>query len=73
MRRKTLAKAYYIVPQNWVIDCCKMYKIPGEVIKFIEHTMENCRVELKVGGKSLTEVKIQRGISRRQSYNHNYL
>ena len=39
-----------------------MYKISGEVIKFIEHTMDNWRVELKVGGKSLTEEKIQRGV-----------
>ena len=35
-----------------------MYKISGEVIKFIENTMQNWRVELKAGGKSLTEVKI---------------
>ena len=36
--------------------------ISGEVIKFIENTMENWRVEQTVGGKSLTEEKIQRGV-----------
>ena len=40
----------------------KMYKISGEVIKFNENIMENWRVEVKVGGKSLAEVKIWRGI-----------
>ena len=33
-----------------------------EVIKFIDKTMKNWRVELIAEGKSLTEVKIQRGI-----------
>ena len=39
-----------------------MYKIFGEVMKFIEKTMENKKVKLTVGGKGLTEGKIQRGI-----------
>ena len=39
-----------------------MYKISGEVIKFVENTMENWSVELTAGRKSLTEVKIQRRI-----------
>ena len=39
-------KAYYRVPQSWIIYYLKMYKISGEVIKFIENTMENGRVEL---------------------------
>ena len=39
-----------------------MYKISDEVINFIEKTMKTWRVELKVGGKSLAEAKIQRGI-----------
>ena len=33
-----------IVPQSWIIDCLKMYKISDEVINFIENTMENWRV-----------------------------
>ena len=39
-----------------------MYKISGEIIKFIENTMENWRVELTAGWKNLAEVKIQRGV-----------
>ena len=54
-------KAYDMVLQNWIIYCLKMCKIYGEVIKFIENTIENWRVELTVGRKSLTEVKIQGG------------
>ena len=54
-------KAYDMVPPSWIIDCLKMYPISSEVIKFIKNTMENCRVELTAEGKSLTEVKIQRG------------
>ena len=51
-----------MVLQNWVIDCFKMYKIADEVIKFIEETMKNWRVELTAGEKSLTQNKIQQGI-----------
>ena len=39
-----------------------MYMISGKVIKFIKHTTESWWAELKSGGKSLTEEKIQRGI-----------
>ena len=39
-----------------------MYKISGEVVKFIENTMKKRWVELSAGGKSLAEVKIQREI-----------
>ena len=39
-----------------------MYKIEGEVINFIKKTVKAWRVELTAGGKSLAEVKIQRGI-----------
>ena len=55
-------KAYDIVPQRWIIDCFKMYKIPDDIIKFIEETMKNCRVEITAGGKRLAEVKIRRCI-----------
>ena len=70
-RRKNLAmawidkKAYDMVPQSWIINCLKMYKmykISHEVINFIEKTMKNWRVELTAGGKSLAETKIHRGI-----------
>ena len=68
-RRKNLAmawidfkKAYDMVPQSWIINCLKMYKISHEVMNFIEKNMKNWRVELTAGGKSLAETKIQRGI-----------
>ena len=68
-RRKNLAmasidykKAYDMVPQSWIINCLKMYKISHEVINLIEKTMKNWRVESTTGGKSLAETKIQRGI-----------
>ena len=59
MRWKNLAmvwinykKVYDIVAQSGIIDCLKMYKLSGEVIKFIENTLENRRVELIAGDKS---------------------
>ena len=39
-----------------------MYKIFGNVIKFIGKPMENLRVELTAGNKSLDVVKIQKAI-----------
>ena len=68
-RRKNLAmawidykKAYDMVPQSWIINCLKIYKISHETINFIEKNMKNWRVELTEGGKSLAETKFQRGI-----------
>ena len=40
----------------------KMYKIPDQIVQFIEKTMQTWRVELTEGGQSLAEVKIQRVI-----------
>ena len=39
-----------------------MFKISHEVIKFIEKTMKNWRVELTAERRSLAEAKIQTGI-----------
>ena len=55
-------KAYDMVPQSWIINCLIMYKISHEIINFIEKTMKTWRVELRAGGISLAERKIQRGI-----------
>ena len=55
-------KAYDMVPQSWIINCLKMYKISDEVKNFIEKTMKTWRVELTAGGRSLAEAKVQRGI-----------
>ena len=37
-------KAYDMVPQSWIINCLKIYKIFHETINFIERTMKKCRV-----------------------------
>ena len=55
-------KAYDMVSQSWIINCLTMLKISAEVIKFIKNTIENWRVDLTAGVKSLAEVKLQRGI-----------
>ena len=39
-------KAYDMVPQSWMINYLKMYKISHETKNFIEKTMKNWRVEL---------------------------
>ena len=68
-RRKNLAmawidyrKAYDMVPQSWIINYLKMYKISDEVIDFNKKSTKTWRVELTAEGKSLAEAKIQRGI-----------
>ena len=68
-RRKNLAmawidykKAYDMVSHSWIINSLKMNKISDEVINFINKTLKTWRVGLTVGGRSLVETKIQRGI-----------
>ena len=51
-----------MVPQSWIINCLKMYKISHEVVNFIEKTMKTWRVDLTAGGRSIAETKIQSGI-----------
>ena len=58
----TIGIIIMMVPQSWIINCLKMYKISHETINFIEKNMKNWRVELTAGGKRLAETKIQRGI-----------
>ena len=53
-----------MVPQRWIINCLKMYKITHEVINFIEKTMKTWREELIAGRRSLAEANIQRCIFR---------
>ena len=47
-----------MVLKSWILHCIKMYKIPDQIVQFIEKTMETQRVELTTGGKSLAEVKV---------------
>ena len=69
MRRKNFAmawidykKACNMAPQSWIIDGLKLYKVSDEIIKFVEKTMKNWKVELTAERKSFVEVKIQKGI-----------
>ena len=73
-RRKNLAMAwidyktaYDMVPQSWIINCLKMYKIPHDIINLIEKkkNMKNWRVELTAGGKSLAEQRSKKVFLRR--------
>ena len=64
-RRKNLAmawidykKAHDIVPQSWLINCLKMYKILDEVLNFIEKTMKTLIAELTAAGRSFAEAKV---------------
>ena len=59
---KKAKKAYDTVPHSWIINSLRMYKISHEVINFMDKTMKTWRVELTAGGRSLAEIKIQRGI-----------
>ena len=52
--------AYDMVPQSWILHSHEMYKIPDQIVQFIEKTMQTWRVEMT------GEVKIQkRHIPRR--------
>ena len=54
-------KAYDMVPLSWILHYVKMYKIPDQVIQFIEKTMQTWVLDLTAEGKGLAEEKIQRG------------
>ena len=51
-----------MVPQNWIIDCLKMYKISDEIIKFIKKTTKDLWAEFTAERKTLAEMKIHCGI-----------
>ena len=45
-------KSYDMVSQSWIIEYLKMYKILGDVRKFIKNTKEIWSVEQTAGRKS---------------------
>ena len=55
-RQTDFKKTYDIVPQNWILNCLRMYKIPDHVVQFIEKTMPTYRVKITAGGKSLAKI-----------------
>ena len=52
----------YRKTHDMVLQSLKLYKVLSELKIFIEKTMQNLKVELAPGGRSLVEVKIRRGI-----------
>ena len=50
-------KAYDMIPQSWIVNCLKIYKISHEVRNFIEKTMKTWRVELIGQGDRLGDVQ----------------
>ena len=68
-RKKNLAmgwidyrKAFDMVPHSWVLECLHILGINNTLMKFLEKTMRDWRVELTCANKSLGEVGIKRGI-----------
>ena len=51
-----------MVPQSWITDCFKIYKVSDEVPKIIEETKKKLESGIDRRKKTLAEVKIQRGI-----------
>ena len=52
-------RANDIVPQSWMFDYLKMYKISDKIMKFITETIKNCKVRLMARENTLAEVKIK--------------
>ena len=48
-----------MIPQIWIEDFQKIYKISDKVIEFIMETMKNSEVKLTEGEKTLIAMKIQ--------------
>ena len=61
-----------MVPQSWIINCLKMYKISYEIINFIEKIMKNWRVELTAGGKAWLKQRSKKGFSKEMHYHPYY-
>ena len=41
------------IPQNWIIECLKIFQVPEQVVNLIKRTMENWRVELAAEAQNL--------------------
>ena len=60
-------EAFDKLPERWINDCRKMYKISNKVIRFITKAMKNWKVKLTTRGKTLTRMQIQIGIFQRDT------
>ena len=64
---------HVMVPESWIINCLKMYKISLEVINStVKKNIKTWRVELTVGGRNLAEAKIHRRIFNEMYYHRYY-
>ena len=61
-------KVYDVVPQTWIIECLKIYKIFKKVLYIILKDIKNWERELTAAGQTQIEVKIQRGIFQGDSF-----
>ena len=60
-------KAYDMVPQSWIINCLKMYKLWNEVINILEKTMKNLESAIDSRRERLAEGKNQIRIFQRDA------
>ena len=78
-RRKNLAmtwidykKANDMVPQSWIINYLKMFKISDEIMNLIKRTVKTWRIELTAWEKSLAEARSREVYFREMHYHHYY-
>ena len=56
------------VPQIWIIECLKMFKISDKIINFLTKALENWRIKLTAAEQILAEIKLQKGILKENAY-----
>ena len=52
-------KVYGMVPNTWILQCLKIFKVAENVRNVIEKSMKNWKVKLTSGGEKLGEIKKQ--------------
>jgi hypothetical protein len=55
-------KAYDSIPHSWILECLAMYKVNTRITQLIEESMSKWNTTLTINGKTLGQVKINRGI-----------
>ena len=58
-------KVYGMVPNTWILQCLKIFKVAENVRNVIEKSMKNWKVKL-TSGEKLGEIKKNRHLSRQQ-------
>ena len=65
-------KSNEIIPQPWMIECRKMYKLSDWIINFIMNVMKKRKVVLTTGGRTLAQMKIFVASTRETHFRHCY-